>query len=37
MIAMCEFPFVCAHVDRCEALPVFRAHYLPFDAPVAAA
>jgi glutathione S-transferase len=28
------WPALRAHVDRCEALPVFRAHYIPFDAPV---
>ena len=28
------WPALRAHVDRCEALPVFRRHYLPFDAPV---
>lgn len=27
------WPALRAHVDRCEALPVFRAHYAPFDAP----
>ena len=34
---LAPWPALRAHVDRCEALPVFRAHYLPFDAPVAAA
>lgn len=28
------WPALRAHVDRCEALPVFRAHYIPFAAPV---
>jgi glutathione S-transferase len=28
------WPALRAHVDRCEALPVFRQHYIPFDAPV---
>ena len=28
------WPALSAHVDRCEALPVFRQHYIPFDAPV---
>lgn len=28
------WPALHAHVDRCEALPVFRQHYIPFDAPV---
>lgn len=37
MIAMCEYPFAHTHVDRCEALPVFRAHYLLFDVSVPAA
>ena len=31
------WPALRAHVDRCEALPVFRAHHIPFDAPVPAA
>ena len=31
---LAPWPALCAHVDRCEALPVFRAHYIPFDAPV---
>lgn len=29
-----SWPSLEAHVDRCEALPVFRQHYIPFDAPV---
>ena len=29
-----QWPALRAHVDRCEALPVFRDHYIPFDAPV---
>jgi len=28
------WPALREHVDRCEALPVFRRHYIPFDAPV---
>ena len=28
------YPALRAHVDRCEALPVFRQHYIPFNAPV---
>jgi len=28
------WPALRAHVDRCETLPVFRQHYIPFDAPV---
>ena len=28
------WPALREHVDRCEALPVFRQHYIPFDAPV---
>lgn len=28
------WPALRAHGDRCEALPVFRQHYIPFDAPV---
>lgn len=31
---LAPWPALRAHVDRCEALPVFRAHYIPFDAPV---
>lgn len=31
---LAAFPALRAHVDRCEALDVFRAHYLPFTAPV---
>ena len=31
---LAPWPALQAHVDRCEALPVFRAHYIPFDAPV---
>jgi glutathione S-transferase len=30
---LAPWPALRAHVDRCEALPVFRAHYIPFDAP----
>ena len=30
------YPALAAHVARCEALDVFRRHYLPFDAPVVA-
>lgn len=32
-----RWPALRAHVDRCEALPVFRDHYTPFVAPVPAA
>ncbi len=32
-----DHPALRAHVDRCEALEVFRAHYIPFAAPVPAA
>ncbi|QNN45195.1 glutathione S-transferase family protein [Thermomonas brevis] len=28
------WPALRMRVDRCEALPLFRAHYIPFDAPV---
>ena len=28
------WPALREHVDRCEALPVFRRHYIPFNAPV---
>lgn len=28
------WPALRAHVERCESLPVFRSHYIPFDAPV---
>lgn len=31
---LAPFPALRAHVDRCEALPVFREHYAAFDAPV---
>ena len=31
---LAPWPALRAHVDRCEALPVFRQHYIPFDAPV---
>ena len=31
---LAPWPALRAHVDRCEALPVFRDHYIPFDAPV---
>lgn len=31
---LATWPALRAHVDRCEALPVFRQHYIPFDAPV---
>ena len=30
---LAPWPALRAHVDRCEALPVFRDHYIPFDAP----
>ena len=30
------YPRLRAHVDRCEVLPLFRAHYAPFAAPVPA-
>lgn len=30
---LAPYPALRAHVDRCEALPVFRQHYIPFDAP----
>jgi glutathione S-transferase len=30
---LAPWPALRAHVDRCEALPEFRAHYIPFDAP----
>ncbi|MDR6841883.1 glutathione S-transferase family protein [Pseudoxanthomonas sacheonensis] len=30
------YPALQAHVDRCEALPVFRQFHLPFDAPTPA-
>ncbi len=33
---LAPYPALRARVDRCEALPVFRQHYLPFDAPVPA-
>jgi glutathione S-transferase len=28
------YPALLAHVDRCEALPVFRQFHVPFDAPI---
>jgi glutathione S-transferase len=31
---LAPYPALRAHVDRCEAFPVFRQHYIPFDAPV---
>ena len=31
---LAPWPALRAHVDRCEALPVFRQHYILFDAPV---
>ena len=31
---LAPWPALRAHVDRCEALEVFRNHYIPFDAPV---
>jgi glutathione S-transferase len=31
---LAPYPALRAHVERCEALPVFRGFYLPFDAPV---
>ena len=31
---LAPWPALRVHVDRCEALPVFRQHYIPFDAPV---
>ena len=31
---LAPWPALRAHVDRCEALPVFRQHYIPFDAHV---
>lgn len=31
---LAPWPALRAHVDRCEALSVFRDHYIPFDAPV---
>ena len=34
---LAAYPALRAHVDRCEALPVFRSHYVPFAAPVATA
>lgn len=33
---LAAFPALRAHVERCEALPVFAAHYQPFDAPAPA-
>jgi glutathione S-transferase len=30
---LAPWPALRAHVDRCEALPVFGQHYIPFDAP----
>ena len=32
-VALEEFPALCAHVERCEALPVFRRFYAPFFTP----
>lgn len=34
---LAPYPALREHVDRCEALPVFRQHYAPFNAPVATA
>lgn len=33
---LAAYPALRMHVDRCEALPVFRDHYIPFAAPVPA-
>ncbi len=33
---LAPYPALRMHVDRCEALPVFRQHYAPFNAPVPA-
>ena len=33
---LAPYPALRTQVDRCEALPVFRQHYIPFAAPVAA-
>ena len=33
-LSLDAWPALRAHVERCEALPVFRAHYQPFAAPV---
>lgn len=33
---LASWPALRARVDRCEALPVFADHYMPFDAPVPA-
>ncbi len=33
---LAAFPALRAHVDRCESLDAFAAHYIPFDAPVPA-
>ncbi len=33
---LAPYPSLRTHVDRCEALPVFRQHYIPFAAPVPA-
>jgi glutathione S-transferase len=30
---LAPYPALCARVDNCEALPVFKQFYLPFDAP----
>lgn len=35
-LELAPWPVLQAHVGRCEALPVFRRHYLPFDPPVPA-
>lgn len=35
-LELAPWPALQAHVERCEALPVFRRHYLPFDPPVPA-
>lgn len=35
-LELAPWPALQAHVGRCEALPVFRQHYLPFDPPVPA-
>lgn len=33
-MALTRYPALLAHVERCEALPVFRQFHVPFDAPV---
>ena len=33
-LSLDPWPALRGHVERCEALPVFRAHYQPFAAPV---